>query len=241
MAALHFIQGVIVLAVSSDFTRGITQDYLTANVSGDDISLEATSRVLFDVKLVYLIAAFAFMSAIAHTVIATVGNERYNKDLKKGINTFRWIEYSLSASTMMVAISILSGIFGLTELIMIFVLTAIMNLMGLVMEVHNQTTKRVNWLSYYIGVLAGAVPWVVIAIYFWASATGSDTGPPTFVYFIWASIFAFFNCFAINMILQYKKIGKWSDYIYGERVYIWLSLLAKSALIWQVFAGTLQP
>jgi len=43
------------------------------------------------------------------------------------------------------------------------------------------------------------------------------------------------------MFLQYKKIGKWKDYLYGEKVYIILSLVAKSALAWQVFAGTLRP
>ena len=37
------------------------------------------------------------------------------------------------------------------------------------------------------------------------------------------------------MVLQYKGVGKWKDYLYGERAYIWLSLLAKTALAWQVF------
>jgi hypothetical protein len=66
-------------------------------------------------------------------------------------------------------------------------------------------------------------------------------GVPGFVYGIYASIFIFFNCFAINMYLQYKKIGKWQDYLYGEKVYIILSLVAKSALAWQVFGGVFQP
>jgi hypothetical protein len=39
--------------------------------------------------------------------------------------------------------------------------------------------------------------------------------------------------------LQYKKVGKWSDYLRGEKTYITLSLIAKSALAWQVFVGTL--
>jgi hypothetical protein len=43
------------------------------------------------------------------------------------------------------------------------------------------------------------------------------------------------------MVLQYKKIGPWKNYAYGELVYIILSLVAKSLLAWQVFAGTLQP
>jgi len=43
------------------------------------------------------------------------------------------------------------------------------------------------------------------------------------------------------MVLQYKKVGKWADYLYGERAYILLSLSAKTALAWQVFGGTLRP
>jgi hypothetical protein len=45
--------------------------------------------------------------------------------------------------------------------------------------------------------------------------------------------------FAVNMWLQYRRVGRWRDYLFGERVYVLLSLVAKSALAWQVFAGTL--
>ncbi|MDV7393283.1 heliorhodopsin HeR, partial [Arthrospira platensis SPKY1] len=131
----------------------------------------------------------------------------------------RWIEYSISASVMIVAISLLVGIYDFMSLVMVFALTSIMNLMGLVMEVHNQTTKKTSWLSYNIGTLAGLVPWGVIAFYLWLSANEGSRAP-TFVYWIFVSIFVFFSCFAINMILQYKKIGKWKDYLYGEKVYI---------------------
>ena len=48
-----------------------------------------------------------------------------------------------------------------------------------------------------------------------------------------------FNVFALNQWLQYRAIGRRRDYLFGERVYILLSLTAKSALAWQVFAGTL--
>jgi hypothetical protein len=49
----------------------------------------------------------------------------------------------------------------------------------------------------------------------------------------------FFNIFAINMWLQYRRVGRWRSYLFGERTYILLSLVAKSLLAWQVFAGTL--
>ena len=241
MAFAHGAQAVLLLVLSSDFSRPITSEYLVFDESTE--TLVNSSRVLFDFEFVYGVAAFSLLSMVFHLLIATVFFKNYVKNLKKGINKYRWFEYSLSASLVIVLIGGLSGIFDLSTLILMFGVTAIMNLMGLMMEVHNQTTKKTNWLSYWIGCLAGILPWFVIIIYFWASATAPENpqGPPTFVYFIWGSIFLFFNSFALNMALQYKKWGKWSDYLYGERVYIWLSLLAKGALIWQIFAGTLQP
>jgi hypothetical protein len=51
--------------------------------------------------------------------------------------------------------------------------------------------------------------------------------------------FIFFNTFAINMFLQYKKVGKWKSYPYGEKAYIVLSLVSKSVLGWVIVLGTL--
>jgi len=234
----HLLQAVVVIALSVDFTLPISGSYLAFDSASQ--SLIPASSVLFDMSLPWLVAGFFGLSALAHFTIATVYHKKYKTDLANGINKARWIEYSLSASIMLVAISLLVGIYDVSSLIMIFALTAIMNLMGLVMEVHNQTTKKTNWISYWIGCLAGIVPWVIIALYLWLGAINGSNAPD-FVYWIFVSIFIFFNCFAVNMVLQYKKIGPWKNYLYGEMVYIVLSLAAKSLLAWQVFAGTLQP
>ena len=238
MAGLHGLQGLAILVLSRNFSLPISGSYLSFNKATEQ--LVPANTVLFNLSLPTLIAVFFFLSATAHLIIATVYNKKYNENLAKGMNKARWIEYSISASIMMVAISLLVGVYDLTSLVMIFALTAIMNLLGLVMEVHNQTTKKTNWLSYWLGCLSGIVPWAVIAFYFWLSAD-KGSAAPTFVYWIFVSIFVFFNCFAINMVLQYKKVGKWSNYLYGEKAYIILSLVAKSILAWQVFAGTLRP
>ena len=78
---------------------------------------------------------------------------------------------------------------------------------------------------------------MAIGIYLWSP--GSDAEPPAFVYGIFVSLFLFFNVFALNMVLQYKRTWRWRDYLFGENVYIVLSLTAKSLLAWQVFSGTL--
>ena len=238
MAAFHGVQGIIILLLSRTFDLPITGSYLTFDRTTQ--TLEPATAHLFDLSVPLLVALFFFLSAAAHLFSATFYNKKYTQDLAKGINKVRWIEYAISASVMMVAIALLVGVYDFTNLLMIFVLVTIMNLLGLVMEIHNQTTKKTSWISYWLGCLAGIVPWFVIGFYFWLSAE-QGSAPPTFVYWIFVSIFIFFSCFAVNMVLQYKKIGPWKDYLYGERAYIILSLVAKSLLAWQVFAGTLQP
>lgn len=240
---LHLAQGILMVwlvkAIGVDASYPVTANYLSFNPATE--SLQPASTVLFNINFAWLVASFLFMSAIAHLIIVTIYKKNYEKDLEKGINKARWIEYSISASTMMVAIALLSGMQDLASLIMIFALVAGMNLMGLVMEVVNSGKKKPSWLSFVIGCILGIVPWIAFGIYVWAANANSLNGVPGFVYGIYISIFIFFNIFAINMYLQYKKIGRWADYLYGERVYIILSLLAKSALAWQVYAGVFQP
>jgi hypothetical protein len=142
---------------------------------------------------------------------------------------------------MIVVIAMLVGIYDIGALLPLFALNACMNLFGLMMELHNQTTERTNWTSFLFGVFAGVIPWVVIAIYLGGAGLASEGGVPNFVYYIYGSIAFFFNIFALNMVLQYKQVGRWKDYLYGERMYIVLSLVAKTLLAWQVFIGTLRP
>jgi len=241
MGGLHFIQAIAVLLLS-DPDKGVvpvTLNFLKFNQTVSKL-FPATEQ-LFTVNLAWFVALFFFLSSMAHLYIATVYRKKYESDLMKGINRVRWFEYALSASVMMVAISLLSGIYDLSSLVMIFFLDAIMNLTGLAMEIHNQGEKKIKWLDFIIGSLAGIIPWIVFAIYVYGAREFGGGNIPTFVYWIYVSIFLFFNSFAINMFLQYKKVGKWKDYLYGERAYIILSLVAKTLLAWQVFGGTLRP
>jgi len=106
------------------------------------------------------------------------------------------------------------------------------------MELHNQKTEKTNWTAFIFGSFAGLVPWIVIFMYFIGATQGSTV--PTFIYYILGSLTFFFLLFPLNMFLQYKKVSKWKDYLYGEYGYIVLSIVAKTALAWQVFAGTLR-
>lgn len=240
MGFLHLAQAVVIFLLSNDFSLPITTSFL--KFIPQTGKLGPVTNTVVNLPFGPMVALFLLLSAIAHFTIASPGVfSWYVTNLKKGINYARWYEYSISASLMIVLIGMLCGLYDIAALLMAFTLTAVMNLCGLIMEVHNQTTAKTNWTSYIVGCIAGVVPWIAIALYFFGSLSTAEGAVPTFVYFIVPTLFVFFFSFALNMVLQYKKIGPWRDYLFGERAYVLLSLVAKSALAWQVFAGTLRP
>lgn len=239
MGALHLVQGVFMWVVSNDTTYPIYTNYLNFNT--ETLSLSPVPKLLYELRFGPAVAMFLLLSAVAHFYLATVGNQRYVANLKEGMNPVRFYEYALSSSLMIVLIGMLSGIWDLGAILLMFGINAMMNLFGIMMEYHNQGAPRTRWTAFIYGCIAGIFPWIVIAIYFVGSINSGEAKPPAFVYAIIPTLFVFFNIFAVNMVLQYKKVGRWQDYLFGERVYIILSLSAKTVLAWLIFAGTLAP
>ena len=235
---VHLVQAGLLFALSNDFALPVTRSFLNGPPG------TAPERAQwFTVRLGPAVALFLLLAAIDHLLMAAPGvNRWYNSMLARERNDARWIEYSVSASLMIVLIAMITGVDDLTALVAIAGVNACMLFFGLLME-HGSTPSagNVNWMPFIFGCFAGAVPWVLIVLQI---ATAEDLatdaeGVPTFVYAIIVSLFLLFNCFAVNMVLQYKRVGKWADSLYAERAYIVLSLVAKTVLAWQVFANIL--
>lgn len=237
MVFLHGLQGVLMVVLAEPVLWPVTRTRYDFDVATETIAPISVQWVEFELAL--LVAVFLFLSALAHALIATVLYTNYVEYLSRGMNPYRWYEYAVTASLMIVVIAMLAGIWDVGALVALFGLVAVMNLMGLMMELHNQTTSSMDWTAYNIGVIAGIVPWIVIAIAIGGSILASGGEVPDFVIYIYISIFVFFNLFAVNMILQYRETWRWQDYLFGEKMYILLSLVAKSALAWQVYFGTI--
>lgn len=233
-AVLHVAQAAAVIALATDFALPVTASYL----AGPPGTTPQEPTVLFDLSTGLAVAAFLALSALAHLLVSTVWFRGYVTDLSRGINRARWVEYSLSSSIMMVVIAQLVGIADVTALLAIVGVNASMILFGWLQEKYEQPGSG-GWLPFWFGCVAGAVPWLAVVLYVVAPGSTSDASPPGFVYGIVVSLFLFFNIFALNQWLQYRARGRWADYLFGERVYIVLSLVAKSLLAWQVFGGTL--
>jgi len=234
---IHLVQGIAMLALSTDFALPVTRGFLTGPPG-----TAPAQETWFDVPLGPAVAAFLFLAAFDHLLMVTSGvNRRYNGMLASERNDARWIEYSVSASLMIVLIAMICGVSDIAALIAIAGVNACMIFFGLVHErISRASAGHVNWMPYIFGSFAGAIPWAIIALQLAASEDRAPQGgPPGFVYGIVGSLFLLFNTFSVNMVLQYRRVGPWRSYLFGERAYIVLSLIAKSALAWQVFANVL--
>jgi len=240
---LHLVQGLLMLGASQgveqikNFKKDITTSFLVYNEVTQ--ALESKTRSVGSIEIGLFAAIFLLLSAVAHMfIVCRFGN--YIENINRGVNVARWYEYAASSSVMICGIATLFGCYDLSSLILIFLVNASMNFFGLHMETLNPPERtKTDWSPFVHGCVAGLAPWIVVAQYFVGGGNFSEI--PGFVYGILFGYFFFFNTFPVNMALQYARVGKWTDYRYGEKVYILLSLLSKSLLAWLVFGGTFQP
>ena len=229
----HLVQAIAIVALANDFALPVSVNYLKdAPVPGADFE----SILLFDFPIALGVAAFSLLSALAHFWIVGPGYGRYKDDLSNQRNIARWIEYSISSTLMIVLISLINAVWDVVALIAIAGVNVAMILFGWLQEKYEEPGKG-GLLPFWFGCIAGIVPW--IAMFWLLFSPGSSSEAPGFVYGVVFSLFLFFNSFAIVQWLQYKRIGRFADYLVGERNYITLSFIAKSALAWQIFAGVL--
>ena len=233
----HLVQLVLILVLSTDFSLPVTASY----VEGPPGTPPSSAVILFDSRIAWGVALFFGLSDFFHFLVSFPPfYGRYIAGLLANHNYFRWVEYSISSSMMIVLIAQICGLSDAAALIAIFGVNASMSLFGWLQEKYERPGNG-GWVPFIFGCIAGIVPWLAILLYVIAPGARTDAEPPAFVYGIVISLFIFFNIFALVQWLQYKRVGKWANYLNGERTYITLSLVAKSALAWQIFGGTLVP
>jgi hypothetical protein len=231
----HAAQAVVLLALAAATSLPVSASFLTGPPGAGDYGDTSLGSLRID----WLIAAFLLLAAVDHlTLSAGRPRQWYEANVARAINPARWWEYSLSASIMVVLIAMLAGVTELVALIGLFGANAAMILFGLLQERVNVDRDDVDWRPFIYGCVIGAVPWIAIAAQLIVSASEGEQ-VPGFVIAIFITLLLLFNSFAVNMWLQYRRRGRWTDPAFAERIYLLLSLLAKSALAWQVYAGAL--
>jgi len=141
---------------------------------------------------------FAFMSAFAHFFILWQWDS-YTAQLAKGMNRYRWWEYAISSSLMIVLIAMLFGVYDIISLIFIACTNAAANLFGDLMELRNAGKKPedVDWTPFIYGGIAGLYSWAIIFAFMFGSPGVS--GAPWFVWAILVTYIVLFCTFPWTM------------------------------------------
>jgi hypothetical protein len=228
---LHLISAATIVALSNTFALPVTAYYM----AGPPGTTKRQLELFGGLRLAWIVAAFFLLSAFAHFLVAGPCRSAYERGLGLERNMFRWAEYAVSSSLMILAIAQLTGIADISALIALVGVNASMIGFGALQE-HYESPGG-SLLPFWLGCGAGVVPWLAIGVYL--IGPGAHQHAPGFVYGIYVSLFIAFNCFALVQYLQYRRIGRFSNYLVGEKTYLVLSLVAKSLLAWQIFASAL--
>lgn len=248
VGTVHLLAAVLmIIYANKDFIIGITSTFAAGPPGCVDAVVDPCERYTitnFDAQLAYWVAGFSLLSAFFHYLTVLPGVfESYRSELMKGRNPYRWIEYALSSTLMILIIMLVSGLTNLTALIGVAFANISMILFGWLSEIMNPPEReKTNWTAFWFGCIAGLGAWAALygSLAINLTQLGVDwSAIPNFVWVILATQFALFNVFAINHALQFIP-GFYSEgYLRGEKNYIWLSLISKSLLAWSLYINTL--
>ncbi len=143
LAAIHAAQAVAIIVLSNDFSLPVTGSFLSGPPGVTD---PGTPELLFGLPLGPAVAAFLLLAALDHLLVALPPVRGwYERNLARGIGPARWLEYSLSASLMVVLIAMLTGVSDLGTLIAVFGVNAAMILFGWLSERANEDRETTDW------------------------------------------------------------------------------------------------
>ena len=135
----HLAQMIVVLLLANDFTLPIVARYM----SGPPGSTFSQPVTLLKTPVGITVGIFLGISAFFHFLVVTpVFFKRYSAGLLAHRNYFRWVEYSISSSVMIVLIAQICGISDAAALIAIFGVNASMILFGWLQEIGRASCRE---------------------------------------------------------------------------------------------------
>lgn len=187
-------------------------------------------------NLQLLVISFFGLSAGFQLFAGMRSNYRQRVE-RDGENFIRFLEYSISASVMLVATALIGGITNTDKLIQIAALTFGTQILGLATEQFisldaNEMLVATVHVSAWVTQVAGY--WPIISL-FLRSVNDCNNGqkPPEFVSaIVWSQMFLFlsFGLIQAVQVFQYVRSKSKLNPVVVESIYIGLSLGAKTTL-----------
>lgn len=240
-AAVYAVQAIVLLLLATTkslpVTIGsLTVDSLIKGPNGSNVLVPITQHI-FDIRLVYLIAAFLLIPAIAHGLAAWRFRDTYEADLSAGTNRLRWIGNGIGSGLMFVLVALLCGITDVTILLALGALTGVFSLAGYLLERLGRRAGKTVWAIAGIG---AGIPGVVIALYL-LSWVVNGSSPAGFVWITAAAMTVSFAAFLVALGLRARRTGRLASVFVAERTFMIMQLIGATALAWLTYWGSLRP
>lgn len=251
--ALHFASATYVFVnrnqVPDRFRKIKIFRQQVAPAGGNSMEYSFTNELVTTIDLTLLISTFFLITSLFHLSYFLGRNGWYARFLQQGWNPVRWIEYSITATIMVVIISLSGTLQDISSLIMVIVATSMIMLLGAAIEramIKNDKFQadlllKIGWILQIAVYLVIGIAFVttIQAVNKKLTAEEAKDTIPDWVYVILIGQLVFFSCFGIVSLVQfYRKFrGNKIDFVKYERVYHMLSLAAKLTLGWVFFIG----
>lgn len=249
LRAMHFagIALYALLAVSAFvFIGPATYQVTVGHLSHDPLAVQyetvfaPAATAVLDVDLRGMIAIIMVLSAILPALYLTKLKKRYQAALKGRFLPWRWAGIAATFSLMTLVVSLLSGANELFTLKLIAGATVLSGVLGWLAEKQNNKGAELEKNSFIMAVFAGLLPWLLIAGYAVSTVIYGMVSAPWYVYALYVIVLGGTVALLINQWKQYRRVGRWSDYIYAERNYVLISLLTTVLFAAVLIAGLQQ-
>lgn len=215
------------------------------------------------ISLFWLIFVFHLLSAVFQGYVGWQRKTYVTNIIERGVNPHRFVEYSASATIMLICIALVSGIDDYHGILAVEVLTFVTMILGLIGEllfddrIKDYRLKQIGWVAHFAGwvTMLAAYVGVILKKYF-LSIEKSDQGPPDWVTIIIFAIFGLYNIFGITQFIQLcckypvqkactskpvdtkgKEVCGTSLNVFIEMMYVANSLVSKTLLGWMIIAN----
>jgi hypothetical protein len=191
-----------------------------------------------DHLLIILMLVFVSVTALAHLAYATCRSWYVGLITHKN-NWMRWVEYAISATILLVVISISSGLKEFNAILLFITGCAAVMFLGdgveKILANPTATGTHAHWSSTVAGwlVLIGII--VVLCRAFGAAKSNAEGNMPAFVPYVVVLTIVFYMSFGVVQLVHAS--GGFASYVQVELAYIILSFVSKTMLVLIVTSG----
>ena len=250
LALTHLIVLLGVIAIVRFLFKGQnafpTQSYVTTTIqrSSQEKVTPYTTVVSTGSRHIIpaLLITFSAWTFVAHSFYATILRPKYNEGIRNGNNQFRWIEYLVSATIMIVIIALSSGVSDFNDLMVMAVINACVMLLGQICEAtmaeaaslkgwHNKLFRSTSGVAFLVGLVLFLCIWSFIWVQFSQGLQRvEDDNIPWFVPLLIGLMFVAFGLFGVVQFIQLIYASSNQSYPRYEKAYMFLSAIAKTIL-----------